>query len=95
MDKLLADVPTIVLMATVVMPNKIEDTIIYYNRMRRDGYPLDYLNVEYNIKEIKDKINKIIENLKNLEMNDSIIELKTFIEYFNELYNDFDKEKRM
>ena len=53
MDKLLADVPTIVLMATVVMPNKIEDTIIYYNRMRRDGYPLDYLNVEYNIKEIK------------------------------------------
>ena len=93
MDKLLADVPTIVLMATVVMPNKIEDTIIYYNRMRRDGYPLDYLNVEYNIKEIKDKINKIIENLKNLEMNDSIIELKTFVDYFNSLYNDFDKEK--
>ena len=93
MDKLLADVPTIVLMATVVMPNKIEDTIIYYNRMRRDGYPLDYLNVEYNIKEIKDKINKIIENLKKLEMNDSIIELKTFIEYFNGLFNDFDKEK--
>ena len=92
-DKLLADVPTIVLMATVVMPNKIEDTIIYYNRMRRDGYPLDYLNVEYNIKEIKDKINKIIENLKNLEMNDSIIELKTFVDYFNSLYNDFDKEK--
>ena len=70
MDKLLADVPTIVLMATVVMPNKIEDTIIYYNRMRRDGYPLDYLNVEYNI-----------------------IELKTFVDYFNSLYNDFDKEK--
>lgn len=93
MDKLLNDVPTVVLMATVVVPNKIEDAIIHYNRMRRDGYPLDYLNVEYNIKEIKDKINNIIENLKKLELNDSIIELKTFIEYFNGLFNDFDKEK--
>ena len=66
MDKLLADVPTIVLMATVVMPNKIEDTIIYYNRMRRDGYPLDYLNVEYNIKELGyriDNINKVVRDI--------------------------------
>ena len=52
-----------------------------------------YLNVEYNIKEIKNKIDNIIENLKKLELGESIIELKTFIEYFNELYNDFDKEK--
>lgn len=34
-----------------------------------------------------------MENLKKLELGESIIELKTFIEYFNELYNDFDKEK--
>ena len=93
LGKLLEDIPTIVLMATVLVPNKIDEAITYYYRMKRDGYPLDYLNVEYNIKEIKDKINNIMENLKKLELGESIIELKTFIEYFNELYNDFDKEK--
>ena len=93
MGKLLEEVPTIVLMATILIPNKIEEATTYYYRMRRDGYPLDYLNVEYNIKEIKEKIENIINNLKNLTLGDSIIELKTFVEYFNGLYNDFDKEK--
>ena len=92
LGKLLEDIPTIVLMATVLVPNKIDEAITYYYRMKRDGYPLDYLNVEYNIKEIKNKIDNIMENLKKLELGESIIELKTFIEYFNELYNDFDKE---
>ena len=93
MNKLLEDAPTIVLMANVLIPNKIDEAMTYYYRMKRDGYPLDYLNVEYNIKEIKDKVNIIIEKLKKLDLGDSIIELKTFIEYFNILYNDFDKEK--
>lgn len=93
LGKLLEDIPTIVLMSTVLVPNKIDEAITYYYRMKRDGYPLDYLNVEYNIKEIKNKIDNIMENLKKLELGESIIELKTFIEYFNELYNDFDKEK--
>ena len=93
LGKLLEDIPTIVLMATVLVPNKIDEAITYYYRMKRDGYPLDYLNVEYNIIEIKNKIDNIMENLKKLELGESIIELKTFVEYFNELYNDFDKEK--
>lgn len=93
LGKLIEDIPTIVLMATILVPNKIEEASIYYNRMRRDGYPLDYLNVEYNIKEIKNKVNNIMDNLKQLEMGDSIVELKTIMEYFNGLYNDFDKEK--
>ena len=93
MTKLLEDAPTIVLMATVMVPNKIEEATTYYYRMQRDGYPLDYLNVEYNIKEIRNKLENIISNLKNLEMGDSLIELKTFMDYFNGLYNDFDKEK--
>lgn len=93
MGKLLEDSRAIVLMATVMVPNKIEEATTYYYRMQRDGYPLDYLNVEYNIKEIRNKLENIMNNLKNLEMGDALIELKTFMDYFNGLYNDFDKEK--
>ena len=87
------EVPSIVLTATVLLPNRIEEMTTIYFRMLRDGYPLDYLNVEYNIKEIKTKINKIIENLKKLNISESKIELRTMLEYFDTLYNDFDKEK--
>lgn len=93
MSKLLEDAPTIILMTTVMIPNKIDEATTYYYRMQRDGYPLDYLNVEYNIKEIRNKLENIMNNLKNLELGDSLIELKTFMDYFNGLYNDFDKEK--
>lgn len=93
MGKFLEDAPTIILMATVMVPNKIEEATTYYYRMQRDGYPLDYLNVEYNIKEIRSKLENVMSNLKNLKMEDSLIELKTFMDYFNGLYNDFDKEK--
>lgn len=93
LSKVLEDAPTIILMATILIPNKIEEAMAYYHRMKRDGFPLDYLNVEYNIKEIKDKIAVIMQKLETLDLGDSLIELKTFVEYFNGLYNDFDKEK--
>lgn len=93
LNKLVEDAPTIVLMAVTIVPNKIEEATTYYFRMQRDGYPLDYLNFEYNIKEIRSKLESIMDNLKKLEMGDALIELKTFMDYFNTLYNDFDKEK--
>ena len=91
--EIINEAPSIVMLATVLLPNKIDEMTTLYFRMLRDGYPLDYLNVEYNIKEIKNKIENIIERLKNLDMEDSSIELKTMLDYFNGLYNDFEKEK--
>ena len=93
MKIIVEEVPSIMLTATGLLPNKIEEITTLYFRMLRDGYPLDYLNVEYNIKEIKNKINNIIEELKKLNIGDSKIELKTMLNYFDTLYNDFDKEK--
>ena len=61
--------------------------------MIRDGYPLDYLNVEYNIGEVNKKIEEITKRTKKLDMNESLMELKVLLEYFDTLYNDFEKEK--
>ena len=48
--------PSIILMATVLIPTTIDEVMLAYSRMIRDGYPLDYLNVEYNVNEIRNKI---------------------------------------
>ena len=90
---LLERTPSIVLMATVLIPSSIDEVMLAYSRMLRDGYPLDYLNVEYNINEIRTKINNIMTSMKSLEIGESEIELKTILDYFNSLFNDFDKEK--
>src|SRR5699024_1818414 len=50
MKIIVEEVPSIVLTSSVILPNKIEEITTLYFRMLRDGYPLDYLNVEYNIK---------------------------------------------
>lgn len=93
MKEVLDDGPSIVLMSNVLIPGKIEEAKVMYARMQRDGYPLDYLNVEYNLTEIQNKVLAIMEKMKVLDLGDSKLELKTMLDYFNSLYNDFDKEK--
>lgn len=90
---ILERVPSIVLLSNVLIPGKIEEAKVMYSRMQRDGYPLDYLNVEYNLEEIKNKVDAIKERILNLQIGDSELELKTMLDYFNSLFNDFDKEK--
>ena len=93
MQKIIDETPSLVLMSSVLIPGKIEELNTHYFRMQRDGYPLDYLNIEYNIKEIKDRTEAIKNDLLNFEIKNSNAELKTMLDYFNSIYNSFDKEK--
>ena len=93
LKQFLEKTPDLIAMSTVMIPNKIEETKVLYFRMQRDGFPLDYLNIEYNIKEIEDKTNKIIEDLKLFKLGNADIELKTMLEYFNTIFASFDKER--
>lgn len=95
LKNILDSVPAIVLMASVLIPGKVEEARVMYSRMVRDGYPLDYLNVEYNMEEIVRKSNDIMDKVKDLDIsvNDCNLELKTMLDYFNGLFSDFDKEK--
>ena len=87
------EMPTIVLMAQGVIPKKIEELKRYHDAMSKAGYPLDYLNIEYNIEEANKKISDILSRAKILNMEDSILELKVLNEYFEGLFNDLEKEK--
>jgi septation ring formation regulator len=93
MDVVIEEVPSIVLMTENVVPKRLEETINTYNEMVKEGYPLDYLNVEYNIKEINSKLEEIVERTKKLDMNQSLSELKVLMEYFESVFSDLEKEK--
>lgn len=84
---------TIVNLGSILIPKKIDDINNIYHKMKLDGYNLDYLNIEYNISEVNKKIQDIFSRLNVLNVVDSIFELKTMLDYFDSLYNDFDKEK--
>lgn len=93
MTVVIEEVPSIVLMITSILPKRINEIEKLYNDMVSEGYPLDYLNVEYNISEVNKKIEEIDKRTKKLDMNESLMELKVLLEYFETLYNDFEKEK--
>lgn len=61
--------------------------------MEKEGYNLDYLNIPYNILESEKKIQDVFQRLNVLNLEDSVFELKTILDYFDSLYHNFDKEK--
>ena len=88
------EAPTIVMMSTMILPKKMKDIKTLSTKMTRDGYNLEYLNIDYNIEETNKKIEEIMDRLNVLNLQDSIFELKTLLDYYEGLYNDFDAEKR-
>ncbi len=88
------EAPTIILMGKNLIPNKMKDVSSISERMIGEGYNLDYLNLAYNIESSEKKLQDIFARLNVLNVEDSIFELKTILDYFDNIYNDFDKEKQ-
>lgn len=87
------EIPEIMLMGKNLIPKRTEDISTEYIKLTREGYQLDYLNVEYNIVETEKKVNAIFDRVRVLNLEDVTFELKTILEYFDSLFNDFETEK--
>jgi len=87
------EAPAIILLGKKLIPAKIEDVRNIYKKMTSEGYVLDYLNIDYNITEAEKKIADVFDRLNVLNLSDSVIELKTILNYFDGLYIDFDNER--
>ena len=87
------EIPEIMLMGKSLNPKRTEDVSSEYIKLTREGYQLDYLNVEYNIVETEKKVNSIFDRVRVLNLEDVTFELKTILEYFDSLFNDFETEK--
>ena len=94
METILRELPSCVLMIKNIIPKRIEETNIMYKKLLKDEYQLDYLNVEYNIKEIEKKLSNSSSKIRVLNLEDVLIELKTILEYFDSLFSDFEAEKQ-
>jgi len=87
------EAPSIIVMGEKLIPTKIEDIQKIAAKMAKEGYNLDYLNIEYNITEADKKISDVFQRLNVLNLEDSVFELKTILDYFDSLYHNFDKER--
>ena len=90
---IIEEAPSIIMMGKTIIPKKISDIMTIHDKMVKEGYNLDYLNIEYNVTETEKKISDIFARLNVLNIEDSIFELKTMVDYYDSLYNDFDKER--
>ena len=88
------EAPTIILTGKNLIPSKISDIQTVSERMKNEGYNLDYLNLDYNIPEAEKKIQDVFARLNVLNVEDSILILRTILDYFDGIYNNFDDEKR-
>lgn len=87
------EAPSIIIMGKKLIPDKIADIEKITAKMEKEGYNLDYLNISYNITESEKKISDVFQRLNVLNLEDSVFELKTILDYFDSLYHNFDKER--
>ena len=88
------ELPDIILLTDKIIPTRIKEIKDIYEKLVNRDYPLDYLKVPYNLEQIENKLSDIKTRVKILNLEDSMFELKTFLDYLDNLFNDFDLEKR-
>ena len=93
LEAVMNESPEIILLGAKLIPKKMSDVNNIYSKMTKDGFNLDYLSIKENTLEAEKKIADIFDRLKVLNLEDSMLELKTISTYFDNIYNDFDKER--
>ena len=93
MDIIISEMPDILLMSQKIIPNRMNEVANTHKEMVQDGYVLDYLNIDYNILESKKNIEKIMDKVKILNLEGTMFDLKTMLEYYDSLFVDFEKER--
>ena len=93
MEIIVNEVPDVLLMSKQIIPKRMQEVKMTYDEMLNKGYPLEYLNIEYNIEESKKNIDSILDRVRLLNLEDCMFDLKTMLEYYDSLFIDFEKER--
>ena len=90
---IIEELPDLLLLTDKIIPERIKEVNDVYLKMIEKGYPLGFLKLEYNITQIENKIKEILDRVRILNIEDSMFELKTFLDYLDNVLNDLDLEK--
>lgn len=93
MGIVISEVPDLVLLTNKLIPKRIEQINQIYTEMLNKDFPLDYLQIPYNMEETTKRVNNITDRIKVLNLEECMFELKTMLEYLDSLFNDFENEK--
>ncbi len=93
MEIIVQEVPDVLLMAKQILPNRIKEISSTYQEMVEQKYPLEYLNIEYNLEETRKNIDTILDKVRVLNLENCMFDLKTMLEYLDSLFIDFEKER--
>ena len=94
MEIVINEVPDLVLLTNRVIPKKIEQITETYQELKSKKYPLKHLKIEYNVEESLKNVNKILDRIKVLNLENCMFELKTMLEYLDSLFDEFEIEKQ-
>ena len=93
MEIIVNEVPDVLLMANQIIPNRMKEIRGIYDDMVSHGYPLEFLNIDYNFEESEKNINAVLDKVKVLNLEGCMFDLKIMLEYFDSLFMDFEKER--
>ena len=93
MEVIVNEMPEVLFMAKQAVPNRIKEVKDTYDEMVSNGYPLDYLNIDYNISESNKNIELILDKVKVLNLEGCMFDLKTMLDYYDAIFIDFEKER--
>ena len=93
MGNVVVEVPNLILLAKKLIPKRIEEILENNDNMVSDGYNLDYLNIKYNMDECNKNISTILDRIKVLNLDDCMFELKTLLDYLDNVLDSIEKEK--
>lgn len=87
------ELPDILVLVNDLIPSRLKELESVRNNMASEGFSLNFMKLDYNIKEIERIENDIVDRSKVLNIDNSLIELKTILEFLDSLFKDIEKEK--
>ena len=87
------ELPDILVLVNDLIPSRKKELEIVRNSMQEEGLTLNFMHFEKNLEEIDKIENDIIDRAKVLNIDNSLLSLKTILEFLDSLFKDIEKEK--